>query len=186
MHHDPDLTPALAAAIVDDRSVDMDGFLAQRVREQQALGLRVRGLLMRRPPRQAGCASTMHLVDIASGEDYLVSQPMGTASTSCRADPQGFARASRVLRDALAEAPDLIVSNRFGDLEIQRGGFVAELLEAMARGIPLLTTVAQRNAQAWQACTGGSVLLPADPAEVSAWIARATRMASAASAPTGP
>jgi nucleoside-triphosphatase THEP1 len=170
----------LHAAIVDDRSVAMDSFLAEVVREQQALGARVRGLLMRRPPRHAGCSPTMVLVDIATGDEYLVSQPMGTASRSCRADPQGFARASRVLRAALEQAPDLVVSNRFGELEVQRGGFSTELLDLMAQGLPLLTTVAERNVGAWQAFTGGSTLLPPDHGQVSHWIAQATAAARAA------
>lgn len=173
----------LAAAIVDDRSVNLDVFLAEVVREQQAVGLRVRGLLMRRPARQAGCAPTMYLVDIDTDEEYLVSQPMGVASKSCRADPQGFARASRVLRDALTQAPNLVISNRFGDLEVQRGGFTTELLEVMTAGIPLLTSVAERNAGAWRAFTGGGVLLTPDHAEVRAWLVQALRMSASELAP---
>lgn len=168
---------ALHAAIVDDKSLHMDSFLAEVVREQQALGLGIRGLLMRRPPRQAGCSPTMVLVDIATGDEYLVSQPMGTASRSCRADPQGFARASRVLRAALEQAPDLVVSNRFGDLEVQRGGFSTELLDLMAQGLPLLTTVAVRNVDAWQEFTGGGTLLAPDHAQVGHWIAQAVAAA---------
>jgi nucleoside-triphosphatase THEP1 len=178
----PHPSMALHAAIVDDRSLNMDRFLAEVVREQQALGLGVRGLLMRRPPRQAGCSPTMVLVDIATGDEYLVSQPMGTASRSCRADPQGFARASHVLRAALDQAPDLVVSNRFGDLEVQRGGFGTELLELMAQGLPLLTTVAERNVDAWQQFTGGSTLLAPDHAQVSHWIAQAVAAARATAA----
>jgi hypothetical protein len=78
-----------------------------------------------------------------------------------------------VLREALEDAPDLIVSNRFGDLEAQqRGGFGAELLATMARGVPLLTTVAERNVAAWQQFTGGAAVLRADPAAVDAWLER--------------
>ena len=175
----PQPAMTLHAAIVDDRSLNMDSFLAEVVREQQALGLAVRGLLMRRPPRQAGCSPTMVLVDIATGDEYLVSQPMGTASRSCRADPQGFARASGVLRAALNQAPDLVVSNRFGDLEVQRGGFSTELLDLMAEGLPLLTTVALRNVAAWQDFTGGGTLLLPEHGPVGRWIAQAVAAARA-------
>jgi nucleoside-triphosphatase THEP1 len=164
---------SLVAAIVDHNGISIDALLAEVVREQQAIGLRVRGLLMRRPPRQVGCSPSMLLVDIETGDDYLVSQPMGESSKSCRADPQGFARASQVFRNALVEAPDLIVSNRFGDLEVQRGGFMSELLDVMQREIPLLTTVAERNVSAWQEFTGGSTLLPPDAAQLTAWIRNA-------------
>jgi hypothetical protein len=173
----------LAAAILDGKGVNMDEFLAAVVREQQAIGFRVRGLLMRRPSRQSGCAPTMYLVDISTGDEYLVSQPMGASSKSCRADPQGFARASSVLRDGLTQSPDLAISNRFGDLEVQRGGFTAELLDVMASGVPLLTSVAERNAGAWQEFTGGGVLLKPDHGEVRQWLAQARRLAASAVTP---
>jgi len=117
----------------------------------------------------------MVLVDIHTAEAYLVSQPMGENSKACRADTQGFARASRIFRQALEVSPDLVVSNRFGDLEVRGGGFSEELLELMSREIPFLTTVSERNMQAWLAFTGGATLLPADPEVVAAWVAEAVR-----------
>lgn len=161
-----------AAAIVDDRAVNVDALLASIARDLQRRGLRVHGLLMTRETAH-GCAGDMVLVDIAGGDRYLVSQPLGSGSTACRADPQGFARASRVLRDAIAHAPDLIVCNRFGALEAEGGGFAAELLEIMAEGVPLLTAVAQHNQAKWQQFSGGAPLLPADAQAVDAWLLRA-------------
>lgn len=171
--HEPSSPSPWAAAIVDDKTFDMDGLLAAVVRGQLAKGRRVHGCLMKRPPRDPGCASTMVLEDIVTGDQYLVSQPMGSGATSCRADPQGFARASQVFRKALLQRPDLVISNRFGDLEVMRSGFVAELLSVMAEDIPLLTTVATRNARAWQDFTGGGLLLPPDPPVIADWIDRA-------------
>lgn len=169
-NHEPSSPPPWAAAIVDEKTFDMDRLLAAIVRGQLAKGRHVRGCLMKCPPRESGCASTMVLEDIATGDQYLVSQPMGQGSSSCRADPQGFARASLVFREALRHQPQLVVSNRFGDLEVMRSGFVAELLSVMAEGVPLLTTVATRNAGAWQDFTGGGLLLPPDPAAIADWI----------------
>lgn len=165
---------ALAAAIVDDgHTVAMDGFLAQLVLHEQAIGRHVQGCVMRRPGRSEGCAATMWLVDVHTGEEYLVSRPMGSGSKACRADPQGFARASRIFRTALAESLDLVVCNRFGDLEARGEGFRAELLQVLAQGLPLLTTVAERNIEAWQAFSGGAPVLPPDEAAVQAWVSRA-------------
>lgn len=161
------------AAILDDRSSDIDAFLAGIVAQQAEAGRRVRGCLMQRPPREPGCAATMVLVDIRTSERYLVSQPMGTNSKACRADTQGFARASQIFRNALTESPDLVISNRFGDLEVRGGGFSAELLALMSAEIPFLTTVAERNAPAWRDFTGGAMLLPANRAAVVAWVNQA-------------
>lgn len=167
------LEPAApAAAILDDGSVDVDALLASVACAQRRDGRRVRGVVMTHPDGQGGCAGAMVLVDVDTLQEYLVSQPMGSGSTSCRADPQGFARASRVLRDALGQSPDLVVSNRFGGLEAEGGGFAAELLELMARGVPLLTVVAARHRAAWERFSGGAAVLPASAEAVSAWLAR--------------
>lgn len=179
----PDMQPEpapLAAAIVGD-GADVDALLATVARDGQRSGRRVHGLLMTRVG--GGCAGDMVLVDIASGERYPVSQPLGPGSTACRADPQGFARASRVLREALDQSPDLVVCNRFGGLEAEGGGFAAELLALMAQGVPLLTSVAQRNREAWLRFSGGAPLLPADAAAVAAWVERALAVHAGARAP---
>ncbi|MFO1307896.1 MAG: DUF2478 domain-containing protein [Burkholderiales bacterium] len=162
-----------AAAILNDGARDIDAFLAEIVAGERARGRKMQGMLMTYPDRGAGCASAMVLVDIATNESYLVSQALGSGSSSCRADTQGFARASEVFRRALA-APggevDLVVCNRFGELEAAGGGFSAELLELMAGGVPLLTVVAPRFRDAWTRFTGGATLLPVDAAAVHAWI----------------
>jgi len=159
-----------AAALHHDGSRDIDALLAAAVARQRARGHRVHGMLMDYAGERGECASAMFLVDIASGERYLVSQNLGSGSRACRADPQGFARASRVLREAGDAAPDLVVSNRFGGLESEGAGFAAELLELMSRGIPLLTVVATPHLPAWQRFTGGAEVLP--PEALDAWLDR--------------
>ncbi len=169
-----------AAAIVDDESCDVDALLAQLVQRQRQAGRRVRGLLMTRPESgedggdgdgRSGCAAPMVLVDLDTQAAYRVSQDLGPGATGCRADVQGFARASAVLRRALAEAPDLVVSNRFGGLEATGGGFRAELAALMAEDLPVLTVVATRHIDDWNRFTGGAALLRADTAAVEAWLA---------------
>lgn len=160
----------VAAAILDDGSLDVDALLTGIAQAQQRAGRRVRGLLMTHPEGREGCAAPMVLVDLSTQDEYLVSQPLGSGSTACRADVQGFARASQVLRDALPLAPDLVISNRFGGLEAEGGGFAAELLELMAHGVPVLTVVAARHLDAWRQFTGAAAVLPADAAAVTAWL----------------
>jgi hypothetical protein len=166
-------TLVAAAAILDDGSVDVDKLLAQVVAALRDAGRNVRGLLMTHPDGEMGCAAAMVLVDISTGADYLVSQPLGRDSNACRADTQGFARASVVLRDALAAAPDLVVSNRFGGLETEGGGFASELLALMAHGVPVLTVVAPRHLATWLQFTGGAPVIAADAAAVQAWLDQA-------------
>jgi len=179
MAEHPSDEPPCAAAIEDDGRLDVDALLASVADRLRRSGWRVRGLLMTYPEGGEGCARPMVLVDIDSQEPYLVSQPLGRDARACRADPQGFARASGVLRRAADEAPDLVICNRFGGLEAEGGGFRAELLDILARGLPLLTTVASRHVEAWQRFTGGATVLPAQGQAVDAWL-------EALPAPAGP
>lgn len=159
-----------AAAILDDGRCDADALLAGVVAELRRSGRRVRGLQMTYPLGRGSCASPMVLVDIDSGDEYRVSQELGSGSTSCRADPQGFAGASGVFRRALDERPDLVVSNRFGGLEVQGGGFRAELLALMAQDLPVLTIVSSPHVPAWLEFTGGAPLLDPEPDAVRRWL----------------
>jgi nucleoside-triphosphatase THEP1 len=169
-----------AAAILDDGSVDADALLAAVAEVQRRAGRRVRGLVMTRPDGNA-CVDSMVLVDVEARDTYLVSQRLGSGATSCRVDPQGFAHASRVLRRALAEAPDLVVVNRFGGLESAGGGFAAEMLELMVCGVPMLTVVSTQRLAAWERFSGGATVLPATAA-VSAWVERTLQSRACAAA----
>lgn len=172
MGHDDDEAGRLpVAAIHNDGQGDVDAGLARFAHEQRALGKRVLGLLMASRAADESCQAAMVLTDIDTGDEYLVSQPLGSGSNACAADPQGFARASAVLRDALHRAPDLVICNRFGSLEAENGGFVAELLALMAQGTPVLTVVSTRHLAAWQRFAGEVPLLPNEPAAWAAWLA---------------
>ena len=162
-----------AVALLHDRSCDTDALLLEVARDLQARGLRVRGLCMTYPDRRSGegCAGSMVLVDLNTGEEYLVSQPLGRDSKACRGDPQGFARASQVLRQALEEQPDLVVCNRYCETEADGRGFGAELLELLAAGYPLLTAVNPRYQDAWQRFTGGAAVLQARREVIDIWLA---------------
>ena len=160
---------AVVAAIHHDGSGNIDAALADFAARQRRAGRRVLGLLMGHRDSAAGCRSAMFLTDIDNGDEYLVSQPLGGGSNACSADPQGFARASRVLRDALDRQPDLVISNRFGSLEAENGGFAAELLALLAQGIPVLTVVSTRHLDAWRRFIGEATMLPNDPGAWSAW-----------------
>lgn len=161
-----------AAAILDDGSVDADALLASIVSAQRRAGRRVRGLLMTYPDGPQTCAAAMVLVDVETREEYLVSQPLGADSQACRADTQGFARASVVLRRAADEQPDLVISNRFGGLEAGGGGFCSELLELMSRDVPVLTVVSPRHLQAWEQFTGGATVMPPRAEDIERWLAQ--------------
>jgi nucleoside-triphosphatase THEP1 len=176
----------VVAAIHHDGQRDIDALLAAFADQQRVAGRRVLGLVMVPLACDAGCQTAMVLKDIDTGDEYLVSQALGGGSASCSADPQGFARASRVLRDALDQQPDLVISNRFGSLEAENGGFVAELLSLLERDIPVLTVVSTRHLEAWQRFIGDAPLLPCEPAAWATWLETVLDQRRAASIKASP
>lgn len=167
-----------AAAVLVDPGSGVDAMLADLTERLRASGRRVQGLLAEpAPPAAPGeadaCAQPMVLVDIDTGERYTVSQNLGPQARGCRADPRGFASASAVLRRALAQRPDLIVTNRFGGLESEGGGFSGELLTILSEGVPVLTAVSPRHLADWARFTGGATVLPPRLDAVWAWVDQA-------------
>ena len=63
--------------------------------------------------------------------------------------------AARLLDRALATNPDLLVVNRFGRLESEGGGMLAEIGRAFAEGVAMIVCVPGRYRDAWNAFAAG-------------------------------
>lgn len=160
---------ALAAAVVHRHDEAVERILADVCERLRAEGFCVRGVYQRNR-LVAGGRRHMELVDAETGEVFPISRDLGSGSQACCIDPTGIAAASVVLQRALACGADLLVVNRFGALERERRGFAAEMLEAIADGIPLLTAVADTYADEWLAFAEGSgTLLEPTRERVECW-----------------
>ena len=170
------------AALHDDGSGNVHALLRALVAEWRAQGHDVQGLLTRPGPPGAACSADMVLVDVATGDDYLISQNLGKDAQGCRADPAGFARASQVLRRAANAPAALAVSNRFGKLESLGEGFADELMALLSAEVPVLTVVSAQHREAWDTFTGGALVLPAEADVVRRWAG----LGAANTTPPGP
>lgn len=171
------LFPPIAAVIHTSHGI-ADDVLAIFAHGLRTRGWRVRGLLQQAPEAASAwsplgdhcCLKQARLVDLDEGRSFPLFQDLGSGSTSCRVDAAGVAEASAVLRRALAEGADLVVTNRFGALEAAGGGFAAEMLALMSEGVPLLTTVEGKYLAHWLNFTGGgAVELPPRLDVLDAW-----------------
>ncbi len=170
------------AAIVFDREEDPDAPLRVFVEAAAARGLRIAGWLQQHEQAEDCACSDYSLVNAATGERLTVMQNLGREATGCRVDPGAIAQAARKLGDALAAQPDLVVANRFGKLEAEGGGMIAEIGAAVADGAPLIVCVPLRFLDAWNAFASGlDVQLPPRSEAIEAWWAELSRpQASAA------
>jgi nucleoside-triphosphatase THEP1 len=92
------------------------------------------------------------------GEDKRVriSQERGKHASGCRLDPQGLVDAVHRVEAALrGRSAALVIINKFGARECEGGGFRAVIGEALAAGIPVLTTVSHGHLADFLAFAGG-------------------------------
>jgi len=130
---------------------------------------RVDGLLQT-SSREPNGRPRMELTGIKSGETFLISQNLGGESKACCVDVAGIARAAAYLRSALADPPDLLIINKFSGLEAKGAGLRAEMLDALAMGVPVLCGLSARHRDAFEDMTGrAGTYLPANLGALRDW-----------------
>jgi len=144
------------AVIVNRTHRSADGVLAEFAGYLRKQGWRVRGVVQDNVAFDNNCGRQMVLIDVSDGSRFPISQNLGTGSSSCCVDPGGVVAASVALRRGLTDGADIVIANRFGELEAGGGGFASEMLALMAEGVPLLTVVNERYLEDWRRFTGNA------------------------------
>lgn len=162
----PPLRPG--AVIHGPGSEEIDALIDRFAAELRRRGFRVGGVVQRNYGPVDDCADRMELVDVATGQSFGISQNLGRESQSCRVDPMGVADASQSVRRAVQERVDLLVVNKFAGLESHGEGLAQEMLDGMAEGVPVLTSIGSRYLNEWQQFTGGFCDL-LSPTEQALW-----------------
>ena len=159
------------AAIVFDKDERPDPALLAFLDAAARRGVRIAGLVQEHAGGE-GCAlrHDAQVRDLMTGEVLSIMQDLGADATGCAVDPAAIAVAARMLDRARATAPDLLVVNRFGRLEAEGGGMLAELGQAFVDGLPIVVCVPKRFLDAWNAFADGlDVKLPASADAIAAW-----------------
>ena len=161
-------TPQAGAVVLPHRHA-AHALLADFAARQRANGVEVAGLVQQGSKSAGDAPEDITLADLNSGERFAIMLSTACAGT-CAVDPSAVAAASAVLRRAIGRESALIVVNKFGTLEAEGGGLADEMLQAMAAGLPVLTSVSVNRVEAWLRFTGGMCeLLPPEPAALWAW-----------------
>lgn len=156
------------AAIVDADGAPTQALLNDAVAAWRAAGLKVGGVIAEThgiPDRTCGAGL---LRDIASGKPYKIYLDTTPSNTSCHLDAAGVEAASSGLLDQLQNS-DVIVLSKFGKLEAMHQGLAAAFDAAIAAGKPILTTVSEKQRDAWRAYAPQAATLPPDAAALQAW-----------------
>ncbi len=110
---------------------------------------------------------------LPEGETIRISQSLGTQSRGCRLDPAALEQAVGYVTSSLADAPQLLIINKFGKHEADGRGFRPVIAEALAQDIPVLVGVNGLNSEKFQEFTGGDAeQLDSDLSAIVAWFER--------------
>jgi len=141
-------------------------------RELQSRGWRVGGVVQETTRHEKGYKTRVDSVDLLSGQRIAINLPtqQQIENNECSLNLSALTESSAVLRHAIEEKVDLIVVEKFGEQEQQGGGLSAEILAAMAEGIPTLVAVPAGVIETWQTFSGGCAdLLAMDMAALWRW-----------------
>ncbi len=165
-----DINPNHLAAILYRPEDDVDALLADFASARLHDGERIGGIVQRNLKDEAGRPNGMLVIDLMTGREISICQPLGRGATACKLDPAGLAEASLAVSRAVAEDTALIIVNKFSKQEVAGHGLRSELAEAVIAGGPVLTAVPEKCLDAWKDFTGdrGTTLLCA-PHVVEAW-----------------
>lgn len=165
------------AAVLYRREDDIDSILAGFALDQVRAGRRIGGVVQRNGA-SGDPHGRMQMIDLMTGRTISICQQLGPESQACKLDPAGLVTAAVAVSQAVAAQVELVVVNKFSKQEAAGAGLRAELAEAVAAGLPVLTAVPEKFLAAWTDFTGGlGSMLTCDRPAIEAWWREAGRRA---------
>jgi nucleoside-triphosphatase THEP1 len=157
MTTDQTITPFAAAVYTPDTGDRMA--LLKFVEKLKSSNIRVGGVLQEAIFDSAGAITGLDAIDVATNERIPISRPP-KGDDECGLDVSALAETTRIIRHAISERFDLVVVEKFGELEQDGKGLIDEIFQTIAEGIPLLISVPEAALPVWQQRSGelGSVL----------------------------
>jgi len=155
-----EIDPNRVAAVLYRSQDDVDALLADVAESLTRQGVRVGGVAQRNL-KGANGKTGMLAIDLMTGREISICQPLGSGAMACKLDPGGLAEAAVAVARAISAEVDLLVINKFSKQEASGKGLRAEFAEAIMAGVPLLTAVPDKCLADWRAFTGdiGTTLL---------------------------
>lgn len=157
MTTDQSFAPFAAAVYQPDTDDRMA--LMKFVEKQKLLKTRVGGVLQEAIFNSEGEVVGLNAVDVSTNRRIPITRPVKN-SNECSLDVSALAQTTGIIRNAISDRLDLIVVDKFGELEQNGKGMIDEILQTIAEGIPLLIAVPRAALPLWQERSGelGSVL----------------------------
>lgn len=137
--------------VVQGASSDLIQALFDEFVRQHRPALRIAGVIEQPAGRASGCEPE-RLLSLTDGRDFALYQELGEASVSCALDAESLIAVGQRVCEDICAGCDLVVLSKFGKLEAEnRSGLIPAFAAALERGIPVLTSVSPKYADAWSA-----------------------------------
>jgi len=133
--------------------------LLKFVEKQKSLNIRVGGILQEAIFNSEGGIVGLNAVDVSNNRRIPITRPVKN-DDECGLDVSALAETTDIVRNAISERLDLVVIEKFGELEQSGQGLIDEILQTIVEGIPLLLSVPEAALPIWQERSGelGSVV----------------------------
>ena len=153
----------------DQRATDL--LLAALAETLEAEGLRTCGVVQTNTRGWDDHRCDMDVMVLPRSAPIRISQSLGTGSKGCRLDPAALERAAGAVEARLAQGADVLILNKFGKLEAAGRGFREVIGLALARDLPVLIGLGERNLSAYETFAQGlAIALPPDHDALHDWI----------------
>ena len=147
------INPNHLATVLYRPEVDVDALFADFADALLGEGERLGGVVQLNLKDETGRSNGMHVIDLSTGRQISICQPLGSGATACTLDPGRPAEASLAVSRAVAQDAALMIVNKFSKQEAAGHGLPSELAEAIIAG-PVLTAVPEKCFDAWKEFTG--------------------------------
>ena len=132
--------------------------------------VRLAGVIEDPAPAAEGPCSGGDLRSLGDGRRFPLMQDLGPGAVACRLDAGGVVSAAEAVQQGIAAGCDLVILNKFGKIEAERSGLAPAFASAIDAGLPILTSVSPKFAEAWDRfATPLYIVLPPDAEALDAW-----------------
>ncbi|WP_170758713.1 DUF2478 domain-containing protein [Ruegeria lacuscaerulensis] len=170
----------LAYVTTTDRGAT-DRLLSAVAERLLSTGARLAGVVQTNTECTDSSKCDMDVRVLPEGETIRISQSLGAQARGCRLDPAALEQAVGYVTASLADAPQLLIINKFGKHEADGRGFRPVIAEALALDIPVLVGVNSLNKEKFEEFTDGAAeQIAPDIEAVTAWFERVTAQRVAA------